>query len=72
LQKQGRASGKRAHLSLRHIGPLRPVSEVELPVPPEISANPAGPALDSATQDGDQRETEGTDLDRGNSQTNRN
>ncbi|MGV8854055.1 MAG: flagellar biosynthetic protein FliO [Devosia sp.] len=72
LQKQGRSPGTRAHLSLRHTGLLRPVSEMELPVSPEIAVNPAEPALDSATQDDEQRETEGTDLDGGNSQPHRN
>ncbi|MGV8833053.1 MAG: flagellar biosynthetic protein FliO [Devosia sp.] len=72
LQKQGRATGKRAHLSLRHTGLLRPVNETELPVSPEISVTNAEPELDSAKEDGAQRQIEGTDLDDANSESNRN
>ncbi|MEO9297490.1 flagellar biosynthetic protein FliO [Devosia alba] len=72
LQKQGRATHKRAHLSLRHTGLLRPTSDTELPVSPE-NATPAAPAApDSATQDSAQRDIEGSDLADGTSETNRN
>jgi flagellar protein FliO/FliZ len=72
LQKQGRATGKRAHLSLRHTGLLRPVNETELPVSPEISVTNAEPELDSAKEDRAQRQIEGTDFDDANSESNRN
>ncbi|MBS3847918.1 flagellar biosynthetic protein FliO [Devosia sp. BSSL-BM10] len=72
LQKQGRATNKKAHLSLRHTGLLRPVSDMELPVSPENSNGPAEPALDSATQDSAQAEIEGTDLDDGTRHNDRN
>tara|TARA_R110002020_G_scaffold53443_4_gene149605 strand:+ start:1029 stop:1679 length:651 start_codon:yes stop_codon:yes gene_type:complete len=72
LQKQGRATNQRAHVSLRHTGLLRPVNEMELPVSPEIAARADQPALDSAKQDSAQRDIEGTDLDDGTSKDNRN
>jgi len=71
LQKQGRSGNKRAHLSLRHTGLLRPVSEMELPVSPENSNAPGKPASDSATQDSAQAEIEGPDLDDGTSHNDR-
>lgn len=62
LQKQGLPTNQRAHVSLRHTGLLRPVSEMELPVSPENDAGTARQPLDSAKEDGAQREIEGTDL----------
>ena len=72
LQKKGVPTGKRAHLSLRHTGLLRPVSEMELPVSPEIAASPTQPAADSAKENGEEREIEGTELADGSSETQRN
>ncbi len=72
LQKQGLPTGKRAHLSLRHTGLLRPISEMELPVSPEIAAPSARPGLDSAKEEFEQRENEGADLADGSSETQRN
>lgn len=62
LQKQGLPTNQRAHVSLRHTGLLRPVSEMELPVSPENDGGPTRQSLDSAKEDGTQREIEGTDL----------
>ena len=72
LQKQGRATGKRAHLSLRHTGLLRPVSDGESPVSPEIAAPGTQPVLDSAKEDIGQAEIEGAELGDGSSETRRN
>lgn len=72
LQKQGRSANQKAHLSLRHTGLLRPVSDGEMPLSPENSVNRSEPDLDSAKQDGAQREIEGTDLDDGISDTRQN
>ena len=71
LQKQGRPTGKKAHLSLRHTGLLRPVTEMELPVSPEIAAPAAQPGADSAKEVDGQQDIESIDLD-GSSETNRN
>lgn len=62
LQKQGLPTNQRAHVSLRHTGLLRPVSEMELPVSPENDADTARQPLDSAKENGAQREIEGTDF----------
>ena len=72
LQKQGRPTGKKAHLSLRHTGLLRPVSEMELPVSPEIAAPATRPGADSAKQVDAQQDIESIDLDDASSETNRN
>jgi flagellar protein FliO/FliZ len=71
LQKQGLPTNKRAHVSLRHTGLLRPVSEMELPVSPENDVYPARQPLDSAKEDGAQREIEGSDFVPGNPDANR-
>ena len=72
LQKQGRSTGKRAHLSLRHTGLLRPVSDTDLPVSPEFASPTAQPGPDSAKEDVGQAEIEGTHLGDGSSETQRN
>jgi flagellar protein FliO/FliZ len=72
LRELGLPTNKRTHLSLRHTGLLRPVSEMEMPVSPENSATPAQQAIDSAKEDLAQREIEGTDLVEGNTEANRN
>jgi len=72
LQKQGRPIGKRAHLSLRHTGLLRPVNDTDLPVSPEFAVPGAQPGFDSAKEDVGQAEIEGTDLGDGSSETQRN
>ncbi|WP_224702859.1 flagellar biosynthetic protein FliO [Devosia aquimaris] len=71
LQKQGLPTNQRAHVSLRHTGLLRPVSEMELPVSPENDADTARQPLDSAKEDGAQREIEGTDFVPGHTDANR-
>lgn len=72
LRKMGKPTDKRAHLSLRHTGLLRPINA-------EDSADNAGkrgkraqPATDSAKEDGAQRDVEGIDLVDGNNEANRN
>lgn len=71
LEKQGHPANRRAHLSLRHTGLLRPVSEVELPVSPENSASPTKPGSDSATQEHASTDFEGNAVDEGTSKTER-
>ena len=72
LRQLGQPTNKKAHLSLRHTGLLRPVSEMDLPVSPENSAPPVLPATDSAKEDNARREIEGTDLVEDNTEPNRN
>lgn len=72
LRELGQPTNKRAHLSLRHTGLLRPVSEMEMPVSPENSAAPVLPDTDSAKEDTARRDVEGTDLVEDNSEANRN
>lgn len=72
LREMGQPVNKRAHLSLRHTGLLRPVSEMEMPVSRENSASPVKPAADSAKEDKARREVEGTDFAQDNSEANRN
>jgi flagellar protein FliO/FliZ len=71
LRELGQPTNKRAHLSLRHTGLLRPVSETEIPVSPENSASPVLPAADSAKEDRAQHDVEGTDFVEDNSEANR-
>lgn len=70
LRAQGLPTNKRTHLSLRHTGLLRPVSEGEMAVSPENAVTPASGPFDSAKEDSAQRDIEGTDFVEGN--TNRN
>lgn len=72
LRELGQPTNKRAHLSLRHTGLLRPVSEMELPVSPENSPAPVVPTSDSAKEDTARRDVEGSDLVEDNSEANRN
>lgn len=72
LRELGQPTNKRAHLSLRHTGLLRPVSEMEMPVSPENSPAPVLPDADSAKEDTARRDVEGTDLVEDNSEANRN
>lgn len=72
LRELGQPTNKRAHLSLRHTGLLRPVSEMEMAVSPENSPTPVVPATDSAKEDKARRDVEGTDLVEDNSEANRN
>ena len=72
LRQQGLPTNKRAHLSLRHTGLLRPVTDTEIAVSPENSAGPAQRPLDSAKEDSAQRDIEGIDLVEGNTEANRN
>ncbi|WP_332686343.1 hypothetical protein [Devosia sp.] len=71
LRELGQPTNKRAHLSLRHTGLLRPVSEAEMPVSPENSADPVLPAADSAKEDTAQHDVEGTDFVEDNSEATR-
>lgn len=70
LRELGQPTDKRAHLSLRHTGLLRPVSDGEITVSPENSVNPAARAPDSAKEELAQRQVEGTQLE--GSEANRN
>lgn len=72
LRDLGQPTNKRAHLSLRHTGLLRPVSDLEMAVSPENSAPPVAPAADSAKEDNARRDVEGTDLVEDNNEANRN
>ncbi|WP_240229654.1 flagellar biosynthetic protein FliO [Devosia lacusdianchii] len=72
LREQGRPTNQRAHLSLRHTGLLRPVSESEALVSPENSGGQAAGGSDSAKEDSAQRDIEGTDVVEGNTEANRN
>jgi len=71
LRDLGQPTNKRQHLSLRHTGLLRPVSEMEMPVSPENSASPVLPATDSAKEDRARRDVEGTDLVDNNTEADR-
>ena len=72
LRELGQPTNKRAHLSLRHTGLLRPVSEMEMPVSPENSPAPASPDADSAKEDKARRDVEGSDLVEDSNEANRN
>ena len=76
LRELGLPTNKRAHLSLRHTGLLRPVSEMEMPLSPalspENSSAPVVPAPDSAKEDKARHDVEGTDLVEDNSEATRN
>lgn len=72
LRDLGQPTNKRQHLSLRHTGLLRPVSEMEMPVSPENAASPVRAATDSAKEELARRDVEGTDLVDNSSETNRN
>lgn len=71
LRQLGQPTNRKAHLSLRHTGLLRPVSEMELPVSPENSASANVHAPDSAKEDKARRDIEGIDLVDDNSEANR-
>jgi len=72
LRELGQPTNRRAHLSLRHTGLLRPVTEMEMPVSPENSPSPPLPATDSAKEDTARHDVEGTDLVEDSSEANRN
>ena len=60
LREMGHPTDRKAHLSLRHTGLLRPINEAEPALSPENSGSPAATAPDSAKEDGAQRQVEGT------------
>jgi flagellar protein FliO/FliZ len=72
LRDLGLPTNKRAHLSLRHTGLLRPVSEMEMPLSPENSPAPVVASPDSAKEETARRDVEGTDLVEDTSEANRN
>jgi flagellar protein FliO/FliZ len=72
LRDMGLPTNKRAHLSLRHTGLLRPVSEMEMPLSPENSPAPVVAASDSAKEETARRDVEGTDLVEDTNEANRN
>jgi flagellar protein FliO/FliZ len=72
LREAGHPTDKRARVSLRHTGLLRPVNEVEPALSPENSGFAAPKRADSAKQISAQRDIEGTDLVEGKNEANRN
>lgn len=72
LREMGKPTDKRAHLSLRHTGLLRPVSDKEAPVSPENSRPTVSPTSDSAKEESARRDVEGTDFVEDSSEANRN
>jgi flagellar biogenesis protein FliO len=72
LRDLGLPTNKRAHLSLRHTGLLRPVSEMEMPLSPENSSARVVAAADSAKEETARKDVEGTDLVEDDSEANRN
>jgi flagellar protein FliO/FliZ len=72
LRDMGLPTNKRAHLSLRHTGLLRPVSDMEMPLSPENSPASVVAASDSAKEETARRDVEGTDLVEDTSEANRN
>ena len=72
LREAGHPTDKRARVSLRHTGLLRPVNEVEPALSPENSGFAAPKRADSAKQISAQRDIEGTNLAKGNNEANRN
>ena len=72
LRELGKPANERGPRSLRHTALLRPVSEDDMALSPEISGSPASPAADSAKEDAAQQLIEGRDLAEGHSDANRN
>lgn len=72
LRDLGLPTNKRAHLSLRHTGLLRPVSEMEMPLSPENSSARVVAAADSVKEETARKDVEGTDLVEDDSEANRN
>lgn len=72
LRELGQPTDKRAHLSLRHTGLLRPVSEMEMAVSPENTPAPVAPTPDSVKEETARRDVEGTDLVEDSNEANRN
>ncbi|HUH77075.1 MAG TPA: flagellar biosynthetic protein FliO, partial [Devosia sp.] len=72
LREAGHPTDKRARVSLRHTGLLRPVNEVEPTLSPENSGFAAPNRADSAKEVSAQRDIEGTNLAKGNNEANRN
>jgi hypothetical protein len=71
LRQLGQPTNKKAHLSLRHTGLLRPVSDKEMPLSPENSAPAVLPVTDSAKEDAVRHDVEGSDLVEDNSEATR-
>lgn len=63
LRELGQPVDKRAHLSLRHTGLLRPVSEMEMAVSPENANGPNLPTADSAKEEATRHDAEGNLVD---------
>lgn len=72
LRDMGLPTNKRAHLSLRHTGLLRPVSDTEMPLSPENSRASVVPTSDSAKEETARHDVEGTDFVEDHSEANRN
>lgn len=72
LREAGHPTDKRARVSLRHTGLLRPVNEVDPALSPENSGFAAPKRADSAKEISAQRDIEGTNLGEGKNEANRN
>lgn len=70
LRQLGQPTNKKAHLSLRHTGLLRPVNETEIAVSPENSRGQVSHDPDSAKEEA-RRDIEGSDFAGDNSEANR-
>lgn len=71
LRELGQPTNKKAHLSLRHTGLLRPVNDKEMPLSPENSAPQVVPPADSAKEGSVRHDVEGSDLVEDNSEATR-
>jgi flagellar protein FliO/FliZ len=71
LRELGQPTNKKAHLSLRHTGLLRPVRDTEMPLSPENSAPAALSSADSAKEESVRHDVEGSDLVEDNSKATR-
>ena len=69
LRESGKATDRKQHLSLRHTGLLRPVSDTEPSLSPENVANTGRPAVDSAKEDEARRQGESGSLEHNGGQT---
>lgn len=63
LRELGQPADKKAHLSLRHTGLLRPVSEGDLAVSPEKAGHAGASGPDSAKEELARRQVEGTQFE---------
>lgn len=72
LREMGHPTDRKAHLSLRHTGLLRPVNDGDATLSPENSGPSGAAAADSAKQDHAQRQVEGSGIVEDTSEVHRN